>query len=99
MRRQGIAAHDLLQAEDQGDAQLLGLRNQDDLYIPTARLEFTSKMPFFSFPKIWNNLPLEIKCICNKNEFCNAVKKLFTTNYNPNYTCARLLCPTCHLNL
>ncbi len=31
------------------------LRNDNDLYIPPARLALTDKQPYHNFPKIWAN--------------------------------------------
>ena len=33
------------------------LRDAHQLYIPFARTDHVKRMPYFSFPRIWNELP------------------------------------------
>jgi hypothetical protein len=50
------------------------LRNQYDLYEPFARIEMAAKFPLYLFPKLWNNLNVELKTIRSKNIFINKLK-------------------------
>ncbi len=74
------------------------LRNHNDLYIPPARLTLTAKHPLHSFPRAWSdfNEP-DIKIQRDKNIFNNMLKKYFINQLQENFTCKRLLCPSCHL--
>ena len=49
------------------------LRNGNDLYTPLARTDQVKKLPFFLFPKTWNELP-EFKLIPSKTSFKTALK-------------------------
>jgi hypothetical protein len=37
------------------------LRNNDDLYTPPARTVFLSRVPLYSLPTLWNDLPPNLK--------------------------------------
>jgi len=74
------------------------LRNQDECYVPFARINICEKFPLTSFPKAWNEFDdLNIKIIRNKKEFNMKLKAYFINKLDENYTCNRLLCPFCHL--
>jgi Reverse transcriptase (RNA-dependent DNA polymerase) len=74
------------------------LRNEDDIYEPTARFDSTSRLPLFYFPKLWNALPNNCKHSCSNTDFSNKNKSLFLNSYAENYLCTRLFCPVCQLN-
>jgi hypothetical protein len=74
------------------------LRNNDEYYVPFARINHVERFPLFSFPKIWNSFENDvIKCINNKLEFNKKLKEHFMSLLNLNFVCNRLLCPHCHL--
>jgi len=74
------------------------LRNDDDLFIPPARLHLTEKHPYHSFPKAWHEFENnEIKIQRNKNIFNFKLKKFLLDQLSDRVTCDRLLCPVCHL--
>jgi len=74
------------------------LRNDDDLYIPPARLVSTEKHPFHLFPKIWHNFnEHDIKIERAKPIFNFKLKKYFLQDLRDHVVCTRLLCPVCHL--
>ena len=80
------------------DAMLL--RNHQDLFIPPCRLASSEVFPLYSFPRIWTNFPAAVaNCLLNKKEFDTQLKKHFIDSLRANYTCERLLCPHCHLNV
>jgi hypothetical protein len=87
----------ILNAQDQDQDQDRRLRNEDDIYEPTARLDFTSRFPFFSLPKLWNALPAELKISSSVTSLCKNYKLLFINNYSDIHTCNRLFCPVCRL--
>jgi hypothetical protein len=45
-----------LGALDQDQDEERRLRNEDNLHEPYARLDQTSRLPYFSYPKLWNSL-------------------------------------------
>ena len=72
------------------------LRNSNNLFVPFARNSTISKMPLFSFPKIWENFPCEqIKILRDKSEFNFELKKHFLSLLNATPNCQRLFCPSC----
>jgi hypothetical protein len=71
------------------------LRNDDDLYEPPARYESTSKLPYFSLPKTWNDLPVNCKNLISVNTFVNTLKTYYLNTYSNVPVCTRLLCPVC----
>ena len=72
------------------------LRNDDDLYLPPARLSSTEKFPLACFPRLWSSFDNhEIKIQSNKSIFNNMLKNHFLNQLQSNYTCERLLCPHC----
>ena len=75
------------------------LRNNQEFHIPHTRLSTTDRFPRQSFPRLWNSCENEdIKSIANKNSFNLNLKNYFLNKLNPNYVCARLLCPHCHIS-
>lgn len=80
------------------DQDQVELRNNDDLYIPFARLTSTERQPLSGFPKLWATFPDEqIKFIRNVPEFNLALKKHYLNLLSSIPICNRLLCPHCHL--
>jgi hypothetical protein len=74
------------------------LRNNDDIYLPFARLTSTEVAPFYIFPRIWSNFgEMDIKIIRSKTEFNTKLKAFFLKELDENFICNRLLCPNCHL--
>jgi hypothetical protein len=51
------------------------LRNANDFYIPTARVDSFKRIPIYSFPLAWNNLTDEIKFQFNKYTFRKTLKE------------------------
>jgi hypothetical protein len=74
------------------------LRNEDDLYEPYARLDFTARLPYFSFPKLWNPLHIDCKTSLSLKILCNKLKSMYLENYLNISRCNRLFCPICRLN-
>jgi hypothetical protein len=74
------------------------LRNNDEFYVPFARINYAERFPFFSFLRIWNSFENDvIKSMGNKLEFIKNLKEHFMSLLNPDFVCNRLLCPHCHL--
>jgi hypothetical protein len=75
------------------------LRNDNDYHIPFCRTDYLRRFPFFNFPRIWNELPMETKILVPKNQFLGKVKQFFLNTLRENNYCTRLLCPVCHLRV
>jgi len=74
------------------------LRNDDDLYIPPARLASTEKHPLHLFPRIWQSFEeYDIKIQRSKIIFNSKLKKFLLQKLRDHVVCTRLLCPVCHL--
>jgi hypothetical protein len=74
------------------------LRDNEEYYVPFARINQVEKLPLISFPKLWNSLEdATLKSISNKIEFNKKLKLFFMDKLDPNYVCTRLLCPNCHI--
>jgi hypothetical protein len=74
------------------------LRNDEELFLPHARLKTTEKAPYYSFPRIWSAFDdLDIKIQRNKKIFNAKLKDYFIQQLQSNYKCTRILCPHCHL--
>jgi len=78
------------------DQEHIVLRNQNDIFIPFARLNSTAMFPLTNFPKLWHNFQDErIKFIRNKSEFNSELKSYFLNKLSLIYICNRLFCPAC----
>jgi hypothetical protein len=69
------------------------LRNEDDYICPFVRTDHLLRFPYALSPKLWNDLPLEIKSINNQNSFQQDLKTNLLGNLTSN--CNRLFCPAC----
>ena len=73
------------------------LRNNDDLFIPPPRLAVTMKQPYHSFPRAWADFhEHNIKIQRDKPTFNSLLKQFFIDKLQSDFTCNRLLCPSCH---
>jgi hypothetical protein len=71
---------------------LMPLRNNDDFYVPFARIDQVTRLPLFALPKIWNKFEDDIiKSEANKLVFNSKLKGHFINKLNANYVCSRLL--------
>jgi hypothetical protein len=50
------------------------LRNENDFYLPSSKIEFFKRIPLYSLPTEWNNLPVELKYQFNRFTFKIALK-------------------------
>ncbi len=76
------------------------LRNDEDFYVPFARLSSSLNQPLIKIPKTWDqfNEP-SIKIIREKNVFKTKLKEYFIDQMSDTPNCNRILCPTCHLRI
>ena len=82
--------------DDIVDQFYLNLRNYRDYQVPFARLHFSEKLPYHSFPKAWNNIKdPELRDIIYKKEFRNELKNLFLNNLSLNISCKNPFCRDC----
>jgi hypothetical protein len=102
-QRRAVPPDDQDQDQDPGQDLQLGndrrLRNKDDLYEPFSRIEHTARLPYFSYPKLWNSLTLDCKSSSSLNILCNKLKLKFLNNYSNATVCNRLFCPVCRLRV
>ena len=76
------------------------LRNENEIHNFTSRLSHFENFPLYCIPSLWSSLSNEnVKIQRNKLEFNQLLKKHLLEELNESYTCSRLLCPQCHLNL
>jgi hypothetical protein len=74
------------------------LRDNEEFYVPFARIRQIEKFPLIAFPRLWNSLSdATLKSISSKTEFNIKLKMHFMDKLNINYVCTRLLCPNCHI--
>ena len=76
------------------------LRNENEIHNLTSRLSHFENFPLYCIPTLWSSFNNEnVKIQRNKIEFNQLLKKHLLEELNGRYTCSRLLCPQCHLNL
>ena len=76
------------------------LRNENEIHNLTSRLSHFENFPLYCIPTLWSSFNNEnVKIQRNKIEFNQLLKKHLLEELNERYTCSRLLCPQCHLNL
>ena len=76
------------------------LRNKNEIHKFTSRLSYFENFPLYCIPSLWSSFSNEnVKIQRNKIEFNQLLKKHLIEELNESYTCSRLLCPHCHLNL
>jgi hypothetical protein len=75
------------------------LRNEDDYFVPLARLSSIAIHPLVYYPKLWNEFVNPCKSTSSKILFKKELKKYFLDQLDANYKCNRLLCPHCHLSV
>ena len=71
------------------------LRNINDNPIPPFRINLVNKLPLSDFPRLYNELPLDLKSIHSKNIFNSSLKKHLLGKLPETFVCNQLLCPTC----
>ena len=76
------------------------LRNHLEYHVPYSRLSSTEKFPLICFPRLWCSFSdINIKSTVNKSSFNIQLKNYFINSLSATYTCTRLLCPRCHLQV
>ena len=79
---------------DRGDRGAT-LRDANDLYVPKARINFSSRLPLHDFPKIWNNFEDHLKQIASPRLFFSNLKLYFLNDLAENVRCGRPFCRSC----
>ena len=78
------------------DNQYLSLRNFKDYRVPFARINFSERLPYHSFPKAWNDLKdTDIRDITCKKEFRFKLKEAFLDNLSLDIKCKNPFCRDC----
>jgi hypothetical protein len=75
------------------------LRNEDDYFVPLARLSSIAIHPLVYYPKLWNEFVNPCKSTSSKILFKKELKKYYLDQLDANYKCNCLLCPHCHLSV
>ena len=75
------------------------LRDDNDLFVPFARTLICERFPLTNLPKLWNTLSPDLSIIRNPVEFDLKLKEYFSRQLPDIFTCSRLLCPSCHLQI
>jgi hypothetical protein len=74
----------------------LTLRNDENFYIPFARLSSTLLQPLVKLPRLWTDFTIyEIKFLREKMVFNNELKKHLLNELSSTVVCNRLFCPSC----
>jgi hypothetical protein len=82
---------------EEEETRIYEMRNFDDFFIHFSRLTTSDRLPFISFPKMWNNFSNhKIKLITNKKDFNKKLKTHVLCTLNESIVCARLTCQACH---
>jgi hypothetical protein len=69
-----VHTHDQQLDQEHNQDQNRRLLNEDDLYEPYASFDFTARLPYFSFPKLWNPLPIDCKTYLSLKIMCKKLK-------------------------
>ena len=70
------------------------LRNQFNFYVPRSTCSLTAKMPIIDFPRLWNDLDEDLKCLDNKLAFKKILKSSLLDKYG-SFNCTKLFCMSC----
>ena len=70
------------------------LRNANDYLLPHTRYESLKNFPFYSFPKIWNELEPGFRSVTCKSIFKYNIKSHLMLKYS-NFSCDKLFCYIC----
>jgi len=86
--------------EDNNEDFIRILRNDENIYIPFARLSFSIRQPLIIIPTTWTEFDApEIKILRNKLEFNQKLKEHLISKLSASVNCSRILCPACHLTV
>jgi hypothetical protein len=84
----------------EGENQIC-LRNDNNLYIPPARLSQTYNHPLTNLPRIWESIAdvHSVNILRDKKEFDQALKTHFLRKLTNHIRCENPFCPSCILNI
>ena len=69
--------------------------NNNNLYLPRPRTNFSKNSIYYMVPSTWNNLPNDLKFETNRNRFKNNIKLNALNKYSEFVNCNDLFCPQC----
>ena len=83
----------------EGQSQIC-LRNDNNLYIPPARLSQTSNHPLTNLPRLWESIAdvHSISILRDKKDFDQALKAYFLKKLKAHVKCENPFCPSCTTN-
>ena len=70
-------------------------RKSHEIYIHKPKIEFTSVLPKYQFPRIWNNNTVNVQNQITLKMFAKQVKFDIVKSYTLNVNCANPLCLQC----
>ena len=77
----------------------LNLRNKGDIYIPSARLDFSARLPLHSIPKAFNDFPDNgLQYSESHTKFKDGLNLFFLNNLPSEVYCGRPFCKDCFPN-
>lgn len=71
------------------------LNRKNNFYQETPRTKFSSQLPKHKFPKIWNCLPDNLKCLASRNILKHRFINETLASYKSMENCTNPLCPDC----
>ena len=70
------------------------LRNQYNFHVPRSTCSLTAKMPIIDFPRLWNDLDEDLRCLDNELAFKKILKSSLLDKYG-SFNCTKLFCMSC----
>lgn len=78
------------------DIQVSHLTRQSNLmYVPRCDSSYSSRLPFYSFPVIWNKWTVKTSSSTSKGHFRRQIKNLILSNYLDVVKCSNHFCKQC----
>ena len=70
------------------------LRNQYNFHVPRSTCSLTAEMPIIDFPRLWNDLDEDLRCLDNELAFKKILKSSLLDKYG-SFNCTKLFCMSC----
>ena len=70
-------------------------RKSHEIYISKAKNQFTNALPIYQFPRIWNNVPVDVQNSKTLKRFSKKLKSDTIKNYLENVKCINPHCNQC----
>lgn len=76
----------------------LNTRQQQLAICHRFRTTFTSQLPYHSYPRIWNNMELELHDVANVSSFKGKLRTKMLNHYSNDIRCLNIRCNQCFPN-